>query len=143
MKIKEIRRYSSRVYDAVLRLLPQLNPEPGLPSKEHFRKILKSDYIHFFIAELDDSQIVGIFTLVTYVVPTGTKVWIEDVVVDESQRGRGFGREMMLYAIGYARSLGAKAVDLTSKPSRVAANHLYRKTGFLLRETNVYRYLLK
>jgi len=50
---------------------------------------------------------------------------------------------MMLFAIEYARSAGAKAVDLTSKPSRIAANQLYRKTGFLLRETNVYRYLLK
>ena len=143
MKITEVNRFSSRVYDAVLRLLPQLAPGSELPSGEHFKKILKSGNIHFFIAELDDKQIAGIFTIVTYDVPTGTKVWIEDVVVDESQRGKGLGREMMLFAIEYARSAGAKAVDLTSKPSRIAANQLYRKTGFLLRETNVYRYLLK
>lgn len=36
----------------------------------------------------------------------------------------------------------AKTVDLTSRPSREAANRLYRKTGFELRETNVYRIAL-
>ena len=35
---------------------------------------------------------------------------------------------------------GAKTVDLTSRPSRVAANKLYQKLGFVLRDTNVYRF---
>jgi ribosomal protein S18 acetylase RimI-like enzyme len=29
---------------------------------------------------------------------------------------------------------------LTSRPSREAANRLYRRLGFEIRETNVYRY---
>ncbi|NCZ89134.1 MAG: GNAT family N-acetyltransferase, partial [Actinobacteria bacterium] len=33
-------------------------------------------------------------------------------------------------------------VDLTSRPSRAAANRLYQRLGFVARETNVYRYEL-
>ena len=36
--------------------------------------------------------------------------------------------------------LGAKTIDLTSRPSREAANRLYQRLGFEMRETNVYRY---
>jgi hypothetical protein len=31
-------------------------------------------------------------------------------------------------------------VDLTSRPSREAANRLYVRVGFTHRETNIYRY---
>jgi GNAT superfamily N-acetyltransferase len=142
MNIKKINRFSNRVYDAVIRLLPQLAPGADLPSKEHFKKILKSDMTHFFIAEVDNNEI-GMFTLASYHAPTGIKVWMEDVVIDEAHRGKGFGKEMMHFAIEYAKSTGAKTLDLTSKPTRIAANQLYKKTGFVLRETNVYRYQLK
>lgn len=142
MKIKEINRFSVRVFDTVLKLLPQLDPESELPTREHFKAVLKSKGIHFFIAETDNKDIAGILTVVRYIVPTGTKVWIEDVVVNEQYRGRGFGCELIQYAIDFARSTGAKSVDLTSKPSRIAANYLYKKCGFVLRETNVYRYFL-
>jgi ribosomal protein S18 acetylase RimI-like enzyme len=39
-----------------------------------------------------------------------------------------------------AEGAGAKTVELTSRPSREAANRLYRRLGFEIRETNVYRY---
>ena len=143
MKIKKINRFSTRVFEAVLRLLPQLSSEADLPSKQYFKSILTSDNIHFFIAELDNKQIVGILTIGTYNIPSGTKVWIEDVVVDESQRGKGIGKELMLHAISYSRSLSAKNVGLTSRPSRIAANKLYQKMGFVQYETNVYKYQLK
>ena len=35
---------------------------------------------------------------------------------------------------------GARTVDLTSRPSREAANRLYVRMGFESRTTNVYRY---
>jgi len=79
-------------------------------------------------------------TIGTYDIPSGTKVWIEDVVVDESHRGEGIGRQLTLFAIDFAKSKGYKTLELTSRPSRIAANQLYRTLGFTLRETNVYRY---
>ena len=42
-----------------------------------------------------------------------------------------------------ANELGCTTVDLTSRPSREAANRLYQREGFEVRETNVYRYDLK
>ena len=142
MKIKEISRFSKRVHEAVLRLLPQLAPETDLPSDQYFKSILTSENTHFFVAELDNKQIVGMLAIGIYNIPSGTKVWIEDVVVDESQRGKGIGKELILYAINYSRSLGAKSIGLTSRPSRIAANRLYQKMGFVKHETNVYKYLL-
>jgi ribosomal protein S18 acetylase RimI-like enzyme len=142
MKIKEIARFSKKVYEAVLKLLPQLAPETNLPSDQYFKSIFTSENTHFFIAELDNKQIVGMLTIGIYNIPSGTKVWIEDVVVDESQRGKGIGKELILHAINYSRSLGAKNIGLTSRPSRIAANRLYQKMGFVQYETNVYKYLL-
>src|SRR5664280_2504007 len=131
MRIREINRFSIRVFDAVLKLMPQLNSSSELPARKHFKEILKSDRTHFFIAELDNEDIVGMLTIAAYDIPSGTKGWIEDVVVDESQRGKGFGKELTPYAISYARSIGAKSIELTSRQSRIEANQLYRKLGFV------------
>ena len=87
-----------------------------------------------------DGVIVGSLTLVMYRIPTGLKAWIEDVVVDEAARGSGVGEALNFAAIDEARRRGAKAVNLTSRPSREAANRLYQRIGFSARDTNVYRY---
>jgi ribosomal protein S18 acetylase RimI-like enzyme len=143
MKIKKINRFSERVYEAVLRLLPQVAAEAKLPTKQYFKSLLASKNIYFFIAELDNEQIVGMLTIGTYNIPSGIKVWIEDVVVDETQRGKGFGKELILFAINYSKGLGANTIGLTSRPSRIAANGLYQRIGFIQYETNVYKYLIR
>jgi len=61
------------------------------------------------------------------------------VVVDDSARGAGVGEALVAAALDRARLLGAKTVDLTSRPSREAANRLYVRLGFEARTTNVYR----
>jgi ribosomal protein S18 acetylase RimI-like enzyme len=142
MKIKEVNKFSVRVFNAVLRLIPQLGSDSLLPTRKHFKGILKSKRTHFFIVEID-KKIVGILTIATYNIPSGEKVWIEDVVVDKSERGKGIGKELTLFAINFAKSQGYKAIELTSRPSRIAANQLYKKLGFVIRETNVYSYPLK
>lgn len=84
--------------------------------------------------------ILGMLTLATFTIPTGLRAWVEDVVVDDQARGRGAGQALVEAAVAHATSIGARTVDLTSRPSREAANRLYRRAGFELRETNVYRY---
>jgi ribosomal protein S18 acetylase RimI-like enzyme len=78
-------------------------------------------------------------TLAVFRIPTGVRAWIEDVVVDENQRGRGVGEALTQAALELASARGARTVDLTSRPSRDIANRLYKRMGFELRETNVYR----
>ena len=46
----------------------------------------------------------------------------------------------MEYALEHLRETGASSVELTSRPSRIAANALYRSLGFKPRRTNVYEY---
>ena len=142
MEIKKVNRFSNRTFEAVSGLLPQLSSDAELLTRQYFKSILASRDIHFFIAELENRQIVGMLTLVAYKIASGIKIWIEDVVVDESKRGKGFGKEMMLFAIDYSKSLGAKEIKLTSRPSRIAANEMYLKLGFTRYETNLYKYQL-
>ena len=79
-------------------------------------------------------------TLVIFRIPTGVRGIIEDVVVDETHRGQGIAGALVREALARAQASGAKTVDLTSRPSRVAANRLYQKLGFQQRESNVYRF---
>src|SRR5262245_4086229 len=92
------------------------------------------------LAEDDEGTVIGSLTLALFRTPTGTRAWIEDVVVDEAARGQGAGETLVEEAIRLAAASGARTVDLTSRPSRDAANALYEKMGFHMRETNVYRY---
>lgn len=75
-----------------------------------------------------------------FAIPTGVRAWIEDVVVDRDVRGRGVGQALTRCVLNHAREQGARAVDLTSRPSREAANVMYVKVGFVQRDTKVYRY---
>jgi ribosomal protein S18 acetylase RimI-like enzyme len=143
MKIKRITKYSERVFKAVLRMLPQLSSDADLPDRQYFKAMLAAGNTYFFIAELDDKQIAGMLTIGICHIPSGKKVWIEDVVVDESQRGKGIGKELILFALAYSASFGAKTINLTSRPARTAANKLYRQIGFEQYETNVYKYFLE
>jgi ribosomal protein S18 acetylase RimI-like enzyme len=83
---------------------------------------------------------VGSLTLASFRIPTGLRAWIEDVVVDQGARGAGVGEALLRHALALATGAGARSVDLTSRPSREAANRLYRRVGFKPRETNVWRY---
>jgi ribosomal protein S18 acetylase RimI-like enzyme len=78
--------------------------------------------------------------LAFYRVPSGLKAWVEDVIVDESARGKGVATALIEHALQVAREKGAFKVDLTSLPRRIAANRLYQKIGFEKRESNMYRY---
>ena len=101
--------------------------------------MVDSDASDVLVARVDGT-IVGTLTLVTFRIPTGVRAWIEDVVVDDSARGHGVGEALNQFALDLARSKGAKTVDLTSRPSREAANRLYQRIGFTPRDTNVYRF---
>jgi ribosomal protein S18 acetylase RimI-like enzyme len=103
-------------------------------------EMASSDADHVLVARDVDGTIIGSMTLVVFRIPTGIRAWIEDVVVDGDARGRGVGEALNRRAIEVARSRGAKTVDLTSRPSREAANRLYQRIGFVARETNVYRF---
>ncbi len=69
-------------------------------------------------------------TLAAFEIPTGLRAWIEDVVADDAARGRGVASALVQAALAARRELGARTVDLTSRPDREAANRLYLRLGF-------------
>jgi ribosomal protein S18 acetylase RimI-like enzyme len=75
-------------------------------------------------------------TLAVMVIPGKRFGQVHDVVTAGMHRGKQFGREqslaeeLMLLLIEHARSLDLEYLELTSKPSREAANRLYQKLGF-------------
>ncbi|KTF03734.1 N-acetyltransferase [Trueperella bernardiae] len=124
---------------AFARLIPQLSSTAAPMDIEQIDQLLAQPCIDLLLFK-DEGEILGMLTLVTFTIPTGTRAWIEDVVVDDAARGKGAGRALVEAACDLATTRGAKSVDLTSRPSREAANRLYRRCGFEARKTNVYRY---
>ena len=123
------------------RLIPQLSSSNPPPTAAELTALVSSDASTLFIARVD-GQIVGSLTLAMFPIPTGIRAWIEDVVVDSNARGHGVGEALNMAALEHAKKNGAITVDLTSRPSREAANRLYQRIGFKARETKVYRYEL-
>ena len=128
--------------DAVNRLLVQLSSSPVRFTMESLIGIVASQSSHLFFAECG-GEVVGMLTIGEYLAPTGRKMWIEDVVVDEAMRGRCIGRILVEHAMEFSASLGNGVLMLTSRPSRIAANNLYRSCGFQIKETNMYKKELK
>ncbi|MBJ7882129.1 GNAT family N-acetyltransferase [Gelidibacter salicanalis] len=142
MKIYKLTLVTDVVVEAFANLIPQLAPSCQLPTKEDLKAIVNSKHTLLFMAE-ENNEILGTMTLVLNKIPTGDKVWIEDVVVDQSARGKGVGVKLIQFSIDYAKTEKLMSINLTSSPDRVAANQLYQKLGFIQRETNVYRLTIK
>ena len=130
------------VVQAFEMLIPQLSKSNPPPSRSELEALVQSEASTLFLAKLD-GRIVGSLTLAMFRIPTGVRAWIEDVVVDDSARGHGAGEALNQAALDFAKANGSITVVLTSLQSRVAANRLYQRMGFKLRESNLYRYELK
>jgi ribosomal protein S18 acetylase RimI-like enzyme len=141
VQVEIAKRVDNDLVVAFQRLTPQLSKSNPAPSKEQLESIVASDSSHVLVARVD-GVIVGSLTLVIFHIPTGIRAWIEDVVVDADARGKGVGEALNTFALAEAKRQGSITVDLTSRPSREAANRLYQRLGFKERETNVYRFTL-
>lgn len=138
--IEEASSASPDVVEALAALVPQLSSTAPAPSAAEVEEIVESPATVLLVARVEKGgPVVGSLTLVVFRIPTGLRAWIEDVVVDDSVRGRGVGAALTQAALDRAREMGCRNVDLTSRPSRQAANRLYQRLGFAARDTNVYR----
>ena len=149
MTVELITAATPEIHEAMGRLIPQLSRSAAPMSEADVQRFLSQDSVHLFAFRPDEADaqgnrpILGMLSLVTFEIPTGVRAWSEDVVVDEAARGHGAGFALVGAALEHAKNVGARTVDLTSRPSREAANRLYQRAGFQLRETNVYRVTLE
>jgi ribosomal protein S18 acetylase RimI-like enzyme len=160
IRVCAVHDVSDDLMKAVQHLVPQLSSTAGPPSRQEVEEMVTSPATTLLVArdqDLDEVEgvagqspsadaeephgpIVGMLTLVTFRIPTGVRARIEDVVVDDAVRGRGTATALTQAALEIAAARGAHTVDLTSRPSREAANRLYQHLGFVQRETMVYRF---
>jgi len=144
MYIREMLQVNEEVFQSFERLISQLserNPPPNWEALEAM-SASKETFVYLARQKDTDGEIIGSATLATFHTPTGVHGWIEDVIVDCAARRQGVGKALTQACLDKARDLGLREVNLTSRPSRVAANRLYQAMGFVRRETNVYRYAL-
>ena len=144
VEIEVLQKVTGEVVEAFGRLLPQLSTSARPLDADALTVIAGAESNSVLIARVG-GDIVGTLTLVIFAIPTGVRAWIEDVIVDEAARGKEFGGKrvgetLTAEAIAIARDAGAKTVDLTTRPSRVAAGKLYERLGFVQRDSRVYRY---
>lgn len=142
LSVEIVEAASHEVVDALNRLLPQLSSTATVLTLTELRDLVESNSTTLFVAR-NEGKLVGTLTLVVFRIPTGLRGWVEDVVVDEAARGTGVGEVLTLAAIEEARRRGVRSIDLTTRPTRDAANRLYSRLGFERRETNVYRFFLE
>ncbi len=142
MKCERLTRGDQQTLSSLNVLLGQLSSSTPPMTAAALNNIIKNK--NFYLLVLRDKQnIIGMGSLVVWNAPAGVRSRIEDVVVDEAHRGRGLGTVMTKKLIATARAAHAKDIELSSRPSRVAANMLYKKMGFEPKETNVYSYKFK
>jgi ribosomal protein S18 acetylase RimI-like enzyme len=139
VQVEVVRSVDDELVGAFGALLPQLSRSAEPLGAQALQALVAWPGNHLLVARVD-GVIRGTLTLVTFPIPTGLRAWIEDVVVDEAARGRGVGAALTQEAVRLARAAGARTVDLTSRPSRAAANRLYERLGFRLRDSKVYRF---
>jgi ribosomal protein S18 acetylase RimI-like enzyme len=138
--VEEAKAVTPELVAAFRRLVPQLSTSSPVPGGADLAEMVRSASTILLLARDPDAGIVGTLALVVFRIPTGVRAWIEDVVVDREWRGRGVAEVLCREALNRASARGARTVDLTSRPTREAANRLYRRLGFVQRDTNVYRW---
>ncbi len=138
--VDEVTAVTPEVLDALRTLVPELSTSAPPLTETVLEEIVRSPATVLLVARDDTSgTVLGSLTLVVFTAPTGPRAWIEDVVVAPQARSRGVGAALVVEANARAAAAGSRTVDLTSRPSREAANRLYVRLGFDQRQTNVYR----
>jgi len=124
--------------DQIRRLLSQLSTT-AVFDRDILNRMVGNESVDLFLA-WQTGALVGMSTLVTFPIPTGVRGHIDDVVVDELARGRGVARQLLGAMIARAQALEVRSLDLTSRPSRESATRLYEASGFVRRDSVLFRY---
>lgn len=120
-------------------LLQQLSASARPLNMEELKAVVGDAGVRVYALRDENGAVQATLTLTLAHQLTGLKAWVEDVVVHSSCRHRGYARQLLRFVEEEAKRLGITSLNLTSRPTRVAANHLYQSMGYEKRETNVYK----
>lgn len=142
MKIMQVTDLSDpRHVAAIKKLYPQLSTN-GL-DLETFAVRLSDPDTCFVFALGDDDVEIGMAMIHFFAKLKGVIGLMDEVVVDEGARGQGIGEAICRYLLDQASLHGAAEVTLTSHPRRAEAHRLYKRLGFVERETSVFEFQVK
>jgi GNAT superfamily N-acetyltransferase len=140
MRIEAVTEATPELTAALARLLAQLNPSLPAPTMERLRRIVDDPAVTLLVAT-EGHEIIGTSTVVVYSTPFWIKARLDEVVVDESARGKGVGEALVHACLKIGRERGAQVAELQSarRTERAAAHRLYERLGFKRRESDVFR----
>lgn len=138
MKIIRLKKTDKQSLKELNNLFTKLSPDKSQMSPAYFKKLIANKSV-FLAVIYDGKEIVGMGTLISTMSVANTFGLIEDVIIDEKYQGKGLGRSLMEFLIKEGKRQKLSTLKLTSKKDRIAANILYKKLGFNLKKTNVYR----
>lgn len=134
---------AAEVAPSLQRLIMELSSSASGPDSATVAGRMRDERVRVLVAERD-GIVVGTATLsLLATLWKGMVGHVDDVVVDATARGEGVGRQLMQKLHEEAQRLGVTHLDLTSRPTREAANALYQSLGYEMRSTNVYRLRLR
>ncbi|WP_433650964.1 N-acetyltransferase family protein [Micromonospora zamorensis] len=120
----------------IIRLYRQLNPDDPVLGDDSgaavFQQILGSPGLHLFVLELGGAVVASTYL---NVIPNLTRsaspyAVIENVVVEESRRGTGLGRQIMADTLQAAWDAGCYKAMLMTGSRNPATHGFYRACGF-------------
>ncbi len=141
INVQQIDTYSPYLLETLNRFIKELNPQLLQLTENYLKGLLVAPSVKLFVA-LEGEEIIGTITLIMSPALSGKRGWIQDVFVDDNHRSKGVGTLLVKKLLEMAKKEGIHHIDLTSNPTRVAANRLYESLGFEKRDTNDYRIYL-
>ena len=130
----EIRQAEAHDLDSIIALYQQLHPADLNfdDAPEVFKQMLEQDGLVTFVLEsagqIASSCYLNIIPNLTR--STSPYAVIENVITDETQRGRGFGKMVIKHAIEYAWSQNCYKVMLMTGSKEASTHAFYRACGF-------------
>ncbi len=121
-------REISGCYPVVAELRPHLGSEDFLPTVKRL-----GDIAGFRLAYLTDGEIKAVAGFrISEWLAGGKYLEVEDLVVKNDERSRGYGGQLFGWLVDHARARGCRQMRLVSRVSRTDAHRFYVKKGMKL-----------
>lgn len=118
------RRMEPRDVEQVAVIESQSFSEPW--QKKHFEESFGLDYVYFMVVEDEDGKIAGYCGTIK----SGEEADVINVAIRPDLRGRGIGREMLLWLIEQNEADGIRDFTLEVRAGNAPAIALYEHLGF-------------
>jgi ADP-ribose pyrophosphatase YjhB (NUDIX family) len=112
-------------------LLKQLDSSANLNEYDLYKSILCGYMARIYDGEL----LIGMGWIYPRQTTLRHQAVVEDMIVDEKYRGKGYGDKLLIALLDWAKTQGVEVVELTSGYHRVAAHALYKRHDFQIHET--------